>query len=81
MGGHHHHGHQHQLHLAPLHNLPHQTGWGGRDDNIHKRDRPISFCFCFCFCFLFLSDLTCDPPHAYEHLLVGWFDNCSKVYN
>jgi hypothetical protein len=20
---------------------------------------------------------TCDPPHAYEHLLVGWFDNCN----
>ena len=31
------------------------------------------FLFSFFFCF---AGPTHNPPHAYEHLLVGWFDNC-----
>jgi hypothetical protein len=37
------------------------------------------FCFLSFFLFVFFcfSGPTCDPPHAYERLLVGWFDNYS----
>ena len=32
---------------------------------------------CLLGVFLSFSSLACNPPHAYECLLIGWFDNGS----
>jgi hypothetical protein len=40
------------------------------------RDMRLLDLFIFSFFFFHFSGPTNNPPHAYEHLLIGWFDNC-----
>ena len=66
----HHHRHQHQLHLGPLHNLPCQRRWGGQEMTSDEGRGPGNACLLGVF-HSFISLLFSGPGDM--HLLDSFF--------